>query len=82
MKEKIDAKNGLEQYIYQVRQTIKDDKLKDKITDEEKKQCEDVAGTAEQWLTSNQDATKDEYDAKKKEVETVFQPIITKIYQA
>lgn len=41
-RKKIEAKNGLEQYVYSVKSTVNDEKFKGKITDEEKKQCLDI----------------------------------------
>lgn len=40
MRKKIDAKNALENYTYSVRNTLKDDKLKDKFEEEDKKKVE------------------------------------------
>jgi len=36
VKKKVEAKNGLENYCYQVKNTLKDEKLKDKFSSEEK----------------------------------------------
>jgi L1 cell adhesion molecule like protein len=42
MRKKIDAKNGLENYTYSVRNTLKDEKLADKFEGEDKKKIEDA----------------------------------------
>lgn len=81
VKKTVEAKNGFEQYIYQVKSTVNDEKLKDKITEEDKKTSLDAANEAEQWLTANQQATFEQYEEKKKELEAKFNPIITKVYQ-
>lgn len=36
----------------------------------------------ERWMSSNQDADTDAYEAKQKELESVFNPIMSKVYQA
>merc|ERR1712086_1012971 len=82
LKKKIESKNGYEHYIYQIRNTVDDEKLKDKFSEEEKTTLLDLAKEHQTWLDAHQDASAEEYDAKTKEVERVFQPIMTKIYQA
>ena len=76
VKDRIEAKNSLEQYGYQVRQTIKDEKLKDKFSEDEKKQIETKVDEVLKWVNDNPAASKEEYDAKQKEIETIFNPII------
>ena len=81
VKERVKAKNSLEQYEYQIRQTIKDEKLKDKFSEEEKKQIETKVDEVLKWVNDNPAASKEEYDAKQKEIEAIFNLIIQKIYQ-
>ena len=81
VKERIEAKNQLEQYAYQVRQTINEEKLKDKFSADEKKQIGDKADEILKWSNEHPAAGKEEYDAKVKELEAIFNPIMTKIYQ-
>ena len=81
VKERIEAKNSLEQYGYQIKNTLKDEKLKDKFSEEEKKQIETKVDEVLKWSNDNPAASKEEYDAKVKEIEAVFNPIMQKIYQ-
>jgi len=81
VKERIEAKNTLEQYCYQVRQTIGDAKLKDKFSEDEKKQIETKVDEVLKFVNDNPAASKEEYDAKVKEIEAIFNPIMQKIYQ-
>ena len=81
VKERIEAKNGLEQYCYQVRQTVNDAKLKDKFSEDEKKQIEGKVDEVLKWVNDNPAAAKDEYDSKMKEIEGIFNPIMQKVYQ-
>ena len=69
LKEKIDAKNSLENYVYTMRNTIEDkEKLADKIEDSDKETIKDALTEAQDWLNSNSDADKDDLEAKLKEL--------------
>ncbi|KAF4744194.1 70-kilodalton heat shock protein, partial [Perkinsus olseni] len=81
-KEKIEAKNGLENYCYTLKNTVQDEKLKDKISDEDKAAIEKAVSEALDWLDKNQLAEKEEFEAKQKEVEGIVNPIMMKVYQA
>ena len=78
---RIEAKNQLESYAYSVRNTVRDEKVADKISAEDKAKIEDAVKAAIEWLDHNQMAEKDEYDAKVKELEGVVQPIMVRMYQ-
>jgi heat shock protein 5 len=83
VKEKIDAKNSLESYIYNIKNTINDeDKIKDKLSDEDKETLEEVVKTTTEWIDENASADKDEFDEKQKEVEKTVNPIMSKLYAA
>merc|ERR1712121_302524 len=82
LKEKIQAKNGLESYAYNMKSSVEDDKVKDKISADDQKTVVDKCDEVLKWLEENMDASKEEYDAKQKEIEGVCNPIITKLYQA
>lgn len=47
VKKTVEAKNNFEQFIYQIKNTVNDEKLKDKITEEDKKKVLDAANEAE-----------------------------------
>jgi len=80
-KDRVQAKNELESYSYQMKQTIEDEKLKDKISEDDKKVIKDKADETISWLDNNQTAEKEEFEDKKKELEKVCMPIMTKLYQ-
>merc|ERR1712080_344731 len=81
-KEKISAKNELESYAFQLKQTVEDEKVKDKISDEDKKAIMEKCDETIKWLDANQTAEKDEFEYQKKELEKIAMPIMTKMYQA
>merc|ERR1712150_394294 len=80
-KEKIGAKNGLESYAFNLKSSVEDDKLKDKISEEDKKTVLDKTNEVLTWLDNNQSAEKDEFEYQQKELEKVAMPIMTKLYQ-
>merc|ERR1712203_356788 len=80
-KERISAKNNLESYCFNMKSTLDDEKLKDKISPDERKMINDKCDEAIKWLDANQTAEKEEYADKQKEVEGVCSPIISKLYQ-
>ena len=81
-KERITAKNSLESYSFNMKSTVEDEKLKDKVSEADKKVIVDKCNEVIAWLDSNQLAEKDEFEDKQKELEGVCNPIITKLYQA
>ena len=81
-KERISAKNGLESYCFNMKTTIEDENLKDKISEDDKKKILDKCDEAIKWLDANQLGEVDEFKDKQKDVESVCNPIITKLYGA
>ncbi|XP_013790449.1 heat shock 70 kDa protein cognate 4-like [Limulus polyphemus] len=81
-KDRIQAKNSLESYCFNMKSTMEDEKLKDKISEDDKKKVLDKVDETIKWLDTNQMAEKEEFDHKQKELEGICTPIITKIYQA
>merc|ERR1711869_4437 len=81
-KSKIEAKNGLENYCFTMRNALNEEKLKDKFEDGDKEKIEKAVQEALDWLDKNQLAEKDEFEAKQKEVEGIVNPIMMKVYQA
>merc|ERR1712118_293078 len=81
-KVKIEAKNGLENYCFTMRNTLGEEKLKDKFEAGDKEKIEKAVQDALDWLDKNQMAEKDEFEAKQKDLEGVVNPIMMKVYQA
>merc|ERR1712214_210267 len=80
-KDRISAKNGLESYCFNMKTTIEDEKVADKISEDDKKKITEKCDEAIKWLDANQLAEVEEFQDKQKEVEGVCNPIITKLYQ-
>merc|ERR1712007_238990 len=81
LKKKIEAKNSYEHYIYSIRNTTEDEKLKDAFEEADKTLILDTVKTHQEWLDGNQDASAEEYESRYKDLEKMFQPIMTKVYQ-
>lgn len=79
-KQRVEAKNGLEAYVYNVRNT-----LKSGDTEVAKKAWEKAEPTVEEaikWVDANQQASKEEYEGKQKELEEKLNPILQEMYAA
>lgn len=81
-RKKVEAKNSLENYCYSVRSTLKDDKVKDKISADDRQRAEAMCEGTLRWLENASDAGAGEFESKKSELEEVFNPIISKVYQS
>ena len=77
-KAEMDKKNAAEGYIYSVEKSLNDETYKDKFTDDERKHLEDLVNEAKEAIDSKDD---EKMYAKKDELEKVFNPIISRIYQ-
>merc|ERR1711972_958512 len=81
-RQKIEAKNGLENYCFTMRNTLSEEKLKEKFEGDDKEKIEKAVQDTLDWLDKNQLAEKDEFESKQKELEGIVNPIMMKVYQA
>jgi L1 cell adhesion molecule like protein len=79
--ERIKAKNGLETYAYSLRNTLNDTKVADKIDATDKAKLEKSIKETTEWLEKNDQAEKEEYESRQKELEKIANPIMMKMYQ-
>lgn len=83
IKDKIDARNKLEGYAYSMKSTINDkDKLAEKIEADDKETIEKAIKETITWMDEHQDASREDYEEKLKQVEGECSPIIAKLYKA
>jgi len=82
VKERIDARNGLESYLYNLKNTLDDEEkgVADNISAEDKKELQDMIDEVIDWMDENPEADKEDYDGKQKEVEQVANPIMRNFY--
>jgi len=75
----IGAKNGLEGYAYNMKNSM--GQAEGKIPPEDKKTIDDNISEVISWLDAHQEESKDVYEAKQKELEAICNPILAKMYQ-
>lgn len=80
-KAKVQARNELEAYLYNLKNSI-NDTLEGKISEDDKSTLNTAVEEALVWMEDNPAADKDEYDEKQKEVERVANPIMKKAYES
>jgi len=81
-KSKVEAKNSLENYCYTMRNTMQEEKLKEKFSAADKEAIEAALKKTLEWLEKNQLAEKEEFDHKQKDLEGIVNPIMMKVYAA
>jgi L1 cell adhesion molecule like protein len=80
-KQRIEAKNQLECFAYSIRNSLKNEKIAQLISEGDKKTVEEAVNSIIEWLNCSQSAEKDEFEAKMKEIEGIVLPIMTKLNQ-
>ena len=78
--ERVDAKNQLESYLYNTRNAVQEEKVKETLGQDTIKE---VSGWMEEgiaWLEENSGATKEEYTEKQKFYEEKIRPVMAKLY--
>jgi len=78
---RVGAKNGLESYAYNLRNSIEGD-LADKLEAADKEKLNAAIKETTEWLDASAEASKEEYEEKQKELESVANPIMQKVYSA
>merc|ERR1712098_652167 len=68
-KERVDAKNSLESYCFNIKSTLEDSATKDKISDQERTDVLEKCNETIAWLDKNQTAETDEFKGKQNEME-------------
>jgi len=83
VRDKIESRNQLENYVYSIKSQLSDSEkgVADKISDDDKETIEKALDEANEWLDDNQEAEKEDFAEKLKEVQDVCSPIISKVYK-
>jgi heat shock protein 1/8 len=79
-RQRIEAKNGLENYAYSMKNTMADEKMAGKLEEADKTAINSAVDEALRWLQGNQEGTKEEYAHKQKELQGICNPIMQKMY--
>lgn len=81
-KERIDGRNSLEGYCYQLKNTLDSEEKPLDISEEDRETIEEAVKEALEWLDDNQEMEKEDYEAKKQELESLANPIISQAYSS
>merc|ERR1712137_1443578 len=81
-KNRIEAKNGLENYCYSLKTSIDSDEVKDKIPADDKEKLTSSIDETIGWLDSNPSAEKEEFEEKQKSLEGIAMPILQSMSRA
>jgi heat shock protein 1/8 len=77
----VEAKNSVENYAYNMRNTIREDKVASQLSSSDKESIEKALNETIEWIEANQMAEVEEFEHKLKELEGICNPIITRMYQ-
>ena len=75
----IEAKSGLENYVYGIKNSLNDENLKDKFEETDRQTLQTAVDEETTWLSSNQSASIEEYEERKKKLESMVMPIMSKL---
>jgi len=79
-KERIQAKNNLESYAFNLKSSLENDNVKEKISESDITKVCDKCKEVLDWLDNNQTAEKDEFEYQQKELESVAAPVMKNLY--
>jgi len=80
IKERIEAKNQLESYLYGLKNSITEE-MKTKLSENDLKTLDEIKEEGIKWLDTHQQEDKETYESKLKEYTDKTQPIMIKLYQ-
>jgi L1 cell adhesion molecule like protein len=82
-KQKIDARNGFENYVYSVKSSASEPGMQEKLSETDRSAIEDACKASLEWLESvghSSETEAAEYEAQQKKLEGIVSPIISKLY--
>lgn len=81
-RKRVEARNGLESYAYNMKNSLNDENIKSKISTEDKIKIESKVQEVLSWLDSHPQDPIGSYESKQKELESICNPIMMKVYSA
>lgn len=81
VRKNVEARNGLEAYCVNVKHSVNDEKTDGKFAAGEKESVLNKISEVEEWMNSNQTVETEEYEAKQKDLERMWNPIASKLYE-
>ena len=79
IRKKIDSKNKLENYVYNLKSSMMDEKVSSTLSQDDKDTVNKEVESVLEWINQNPSADVETYDNKQKEVEAIAMPIMSKL---
>ncbi|KAK8884449.1 Endoplasmic reticulum chaperone BiP [Tritrichomonas musculus] len=76
-KSSVQAKNNLEMLVYSAKTNLNKDEVKERLTDEERKELKKTVREAIDWIESNSEEEAEVYEQKRKEYAQILQKVIS-----
>ncbi|CAM9727323.1 unnamed protein product [Ectocarpus sp. 6 AP-2014] len=82
IKERTDAKNSLEGYLYNLKNLLEDDGggVASKISDADREELESTINEALDWLDETPNAETEQFQSRMKDIEQIANPIMSRLY--
>jgi heat shock protein 5 len=80
IRERVDSRNGLESYLYNLKNSL--DEVAEKISDEDTQELRELVEEKLEWMDDHPDASKDDLDEHRKEMEDIAVPLMRQFYSA
>jgi heat shock protein 1/8 len=80
--ERVEARNGAEAYLYNSRNAINEEKVKETLSEADKSAVDATVKEGLEWLDENREASKSEVEEKQKGWEETIRPIMMRLYAA
>ena len=78
--ERVEARNGAEMYLYNARNTVQEEKVKEKLSESDRAAVEEAVKGGLEWLDSNREASAVDVKNKQKEWEEAIRPTLMRLY--
>jgi heat shock protein 5 len=82
VRDRVQARNGLESYIYQVRNFVQREETTAALEAQDRQELEKVIRDSLEWLDDHPEADRGDYEEKRQEVEQVLGPILARVHNA
>ncbi|KAM9110955.1 LOW QUALITY PROTEIN: heat shock 70 kDa protein 6 [Megaptera novaeangliae] len=79
-RDRVAAKNSLEACVFHVKSSLQEERLRDKIPEEDRRKVQGKCQEVLAWLEHSQLAEKEESEHQKRELEHVCRPIFSRLY--
>ena len=79
VRQRVESKNHLENYAYQIKSSIENENIKEKIEESDLTTLTEQSTSCITWMDENPEATKEQYDEKLEELKKVCMPLMSKL---